>query len=183
MTDSLQKHYALLSKQERLTLYLRAVGRGDTAERDAVIAASPERTMQMGDFFLELDALQTMNLLHLLAQLDAMLGVMLFMHGADKPEAQWRAAQFAAQEFLNTQEAWRVFADECGLAHDKLLNGLSRSLLRFFSTCRSEPLVERVARWDEGCESDGTPQLIPMSVPEKLVDLRQTYAALVEQAA
>jgi hypothetical protein len=179
MTDSLQKHYSLLSPQERLTLYLRALGRGDTAERDAVIAATPKVQVSMGDFFPDLDALQTMNLLHLLAQMDAMLGVLLFLHGEDKPAEQWRAAQLMAQEYLNTQEAWRVFADEHGLAGDKLQNALAGSLLPFFTTCRSEPLVEKAAHWAEGCEDHEAIKLVPPSVADKLHDYRLTFAELL----
>ncbi len=182
MNDSLHKHYALLSKKERLTLYLRAVGRADQRERDAVIAATPKRTMQMGDFYPELDALQTMILLHFVMQLDNLVGVLLLVHGEDKPTAQWHAARLMAQNFLATEEAWQAFAAEYGLAYDKLLTGLAGPLLPVFTMCRSEPLVEMVARWDEGLADDSTARLVPTSAAAKLADYRQTLTALIEQA-
>src|SRR2546423_4327318 len=104
----LQKHYHLLSKQERLTLFLRAVGRDDQAEVEAVKAATPYRAMQMGDFYPELDALQTMTLLHLMWQLDTLLSVVVLLYG-NKTPVEFQAARHLARRFLVTEEAWREF--------------------------------------------------------------------------
>jgi hypothetical protein len=178
MSDNLQKHYSLLSRQERLTLFLRAAGRADQAEMEAVLAATPKYTISMREFFPEVETLQTMSLLHLIEQADNLLALLLVMHEKDESLARMLAAQRAAQLFLVTEEAWREFAAEYGLAYDRLLNNLAGPLLPYFSLIYSSGLVEKAAHWDEGLPGAASALEAP-AVAHKLTELRGAFALLL----
>jgi|ERR1041384_974050 hypothetical protein len=175
MSDNLQKHYSLLSRHERLTLFLRAAGRDDQAEMDAVLAATPMRNISMREFFPEVETLQTMSLLHLIEQVDNLLALLLVMHDKDESPQRMLAMQRVAQLFLVTEEAWRAFVGEYGLAYDRLLNDLAGPLLPYFSLIYSSGLVETAAHWDEGLP-DAAPPMSAPTLADKMKELRGAFA-------
>ena len=65
--------YCKLSTIERLTLYLRACGRSDNKEAEAVLSASPRLDMSGPDFFPHVLALEFMIFHHWLSQIDTLL--------------------------------------------------------------------------------------------------------------
>jgi len=108
------KHlYCKLSTIERLTLYLRACGRSDNKEAEAVVSASPRLNMSGPDFFPHVLALEFMIFHHWLSQIDTLLAfisVTLALK-SNCAEALALAGHFA-DKYLTSEIAFKSVCDE-----------------------------------------------------------------------
>jgi hypothetical protein len=181
----LQKRYHLLTRRERLALYLSACGREDDEERAAVLTASPYIAMKVVDFFGEIDALRTFSLLHIIAQLELCLKVSARAQaGATDEDTRLSEVRYLAGCFVVAEEAFQSLAKDYGLATEQLYHSpVSPMLGRIYDLGSMEALAaiandlaaDLAALAGDGENADALPAL--PTVEEKR---REYQAALVE---
>jgi hypothetical protein len=114
------KHlYYKLSTTERLSAYLRARARGDTVGVEEVVSASPRFSLSAPDFYPYVEALQVMMSVHLLSQIDRLLGFLgLAVVWKDNLEA-FALGSHLAKTYLVTEAACKGVCDEYGFDYEQ----------------------------------------------------------------
>src|SRR5688572_5630861 len=102
----LHNDYYLLSKEERLVLYLDAVSRNDQVQIDAVLDASPRLEIKVVDFSPDLHALIDATLMHYLGQTNLFIAILELWDEQEDPKA-YLAARLHATHYVVREEAWR----------------------------------------------------------------------------
>jgi hypothetical protein len=114
--------YSVLTKDERLTLFLQASSRGDTQEAQAIVAASPRVEVKMIDFHADVHALMVATLLHCLGQANLFTAICHLWEDRDN-DRSFLCARMLATDFVVREEAWRSVCEEHGLDYEQLLTG------------------------------------------------------------
>ena len=176
---NLQNSYHLLTKDERLALYLQAVSRKDQQEIQAVIRASPKYEAKMTDFFFDLNALLTGTLFHCLCQLDVFILITLMSTDLDNDRSRL-SARLHAKHYVVSDEAWRSVCKESGLDYDEVLK-----TWRSISLLNSGPFSDWVKELASGeirynVEANVTAILEPPTVEEMKEKYRRIIATLRE---
>ena len=122
-----QNSYHLLTKDERLPLFLQAASRGDTQETQAVVEASPRVEVKMIDFSADVHALMFATLFHCLGQVNLFTTITHLWEDRDNDQC-FLCARLYASHYVVKEEAWRSICKEYGLGYDKLLTGWGDSM-------------------------------------------------------
>ena len=110
----------VITKDERLTLFLQASSRGDTQEAQAIIAASPGVEVKMIDFFADVHALMVSTLLHCLGQANLFTAICGLCRDRDN-DRSFLSARMHASHYVVKEEAWRSVCKERGFDYEQLL--------------------------------------------------------------
>ena len=116
----LQNEYGVLTKDERLSLFLQATSRGDTQETQAIIAASPRVNVTMIDFSPDVNALINATILHCLGQANLLTAITHLWEDRDDDKS-FLCAVLNAKHYLVKEEAFRPICKENGFDYDNLL--------------------------------------------------------------
>lgn len=115
-----QNDYHLMTTDERLSIYLQAVSRGDKQTTQEVIQASPRVEVKMIDFSLDLQALLLATVLHCLGQANLFTAITHLWENRDN-DRPFLCARMLATDFVVREEAWRSVCKEYGFDYDQLL--------------------------------------------------------------
>ena len=115
-----QNDYHLMTKDERLSIYLQAVSRGDTQTTQEVIQASPRVDVKMIDFSTDLHALMFATILHCLGQANLFTAITNLWEERDN-DLPFLCARMRATDLVVREEAWRSVCKEYGFDYDQLL--------------------------------------------------------------
>jgi hypothetical protein len=149
-TDSLAKHYDVLTPAERLPLIHAATARGDSVERQRLIRSAPRVTYAMPDYYGLAEVLDHLSLYHLLDLLDTAAEYHRAMWIADsEDDVTGRMLDVALMHgylFKIYLQGWRIFCSEIGFDPER-----NWSLLPGYDTIRrTERLTEHAAFVPEG---------------------------------
>lgn len=177
MSD-LRKHYRALGRGERLALYLSACGRGDDAEKAAVVDASPRHRLEAVDFYPEVESVATLALLHVIRQSELCIHLLSLAAGNHLDVERAAEARRVARLYLTAEEAFRSIAEEFGFAVERFFDSPIAPRL---SWIRSSGLIERLAglpgAWPGSVPVPATP-----TVEEKRREYREALDELISQS-
>lgn len=117
---ALENDYNLLSKDERLRLFLRARSRGNNQEAQVITDASPRLEQKIVDFSPDLRALTITTLIHCLAQTNLVTKI-IDLWDDQKKDNCFLAARLLATQFVVSDKAWHLVCEEYGFDFDRLL--------------------------------------------------------------
>lgn len=113
-------NYNLLTRDERLILFLQAISRGDKQTSQAVIDASPSSEVKMIDFWSSVHALMFTTLLHCLRQVNLIDGIKDLWDDQANDES-FLCARLLATHCVVEEEAWSSISREYGFDYEKFL--------------------------------------------------------------
>jgi len=113
-------NYDLLTRDERLILFLQAISRGDEGTSQAVIDASPSSEVKMIDFWSSVPALMITTLLHCLRQANLINDIKDLWKEQANDECLV-CARLLATYCVVEEEAWSSVSREYGFDYEKFL--------------------------------------------------------------
>jgi hypothetical protein len=113
-------NYNLLTRDERLIVFLQAISRGDNQTSQAVIDASPSVEVKMIDFWSSVHALKFTTLLHCLRQVNLIDGIKDLWDDRANHES-FICAGLLATHCVVEEEAWSSICREYGFDYEKFL--------------------------------------------------------------
>lgn len=113
-------NYNLLTRDERLILFLQAISRGDKQTSQAVIDVSPSVGVKMIDFWSSVHALKFTTLLHCLRQVTLIDGIKDLWDDRANHES-FICARLLATHCIVEEEAWSSISREYGFDYEKFL--------------------------------------------------------------
>ena len=176
---SMKHLYCKLSTIERLTLYLRACGRSDNKEAEAVVSASPRLDMSGPDFFPHVLALEFMIFHHWLSQIDTLLAfisVTLALK-SNCAEALALAGHFA-DEYLTSEIAFKSVCDEYGLDYDQRFS-LVVSDSCAFGRLHYSGILQTIAEVGRKLLNDQA--FVPVTIEEQRLEYQNMIKELIVQ--
>jgi len=174
---SIKHLYWKLSTRERLSVFLRARGRNNLGEIEAVVSSSPSITVSAPDFFPHVQALQAMLFTHWLCQMDRLLMLLILTNIWKKNPEAFALASELVKTYLNAEIACKAVCDEYGLDYDQFLSGIL-SEFPAFARVRSSDFLALIAEFD----SDNLSSFSEPVTPEaQISEYRIVIQALIQK--
>ena len=119
-----QNNYDSLTKSERRSVFLRAIGRGDAETARTVVKNSPRIEVRVVDFSEDLDLLRQTMFIHLLGQTSLITAVRDCLENRENVDNMIKA-RLLSTHYVVYEEAWRIICTEYGFDYEGLLVGWS----------------------------------------------------------